>query len=215
MGKLTEWVKLNAKEGANIAEFEELERVNTFEGITTKEQALDFVKKNAAFTSALDYAVTEAVKSHDEKFNRDKLPGIIKAEREKIESELNPEKTPEQKRIEELERRLAEDEAEKKKAKVAEALVSKAKELNHPDPDAAKRYVAYGDRAEEILRADIEWLQKTVNSSVESEIKKRYGGQKPPQGSTVDPSRSITRRDFDMLSPERQMEVAKTFTIED
>ena len=194
MGKLTDWVKANTdlKENANLADFEELEGKSTFEAITTKEQAAEIIKKNAAFTSALDAAVQEAVKSHDEKFMKDKLPELIKAEREKIEAELNPEKTPEQKRIEELEKRLAEGDAEKKRNQVADKLVEKAKELGHPNPEQARRYVAFGDKAEDELKADIEYLKTSVNTGIEAEIKKRYGDATPPnRGNDTPPA---TRR---------------------
>ena len=189
MGILSKWVDENTtlKDGANKAEFEELERKSTFEGITTKEQASDFMRKNAAFTAALDYENEKAVRTHDEKFMSEKFPDLIKAEREKIEAELNPQKTPEQKRIEELEKRLAADEEEKKLAKIAEKLVAKAKELGHPNPEQAKRYVAYGENAESELKSDIEYINGAVNTSVEAKIKERYGNQQAPRGSSSAP----------------------------
>ena len=46
MGVLLDWVKANAKEGANLAEFQELEGKNTIQGVKTKEEALEIIKKS-------------------------------------------------------------------------------------------------------------------------------------------------------------------------
>lgn len=212
MGKLTEWLKKNAtvNEGANLAEFEELEVKETLGAVETKEQALDAIKRYPKFESAFDSMVSKKVEDYEkETFNKKRLPEIEKELRAKIEQELNPEKTPEQKRIEELEKRIAADDLEKKRNQVADKLVEKAKELNYPNPEQARRYVAYGDQAEEQLKADIEYMTNTVNSTVEAEIKKRYGNQTPPKSSTTTPDKLMKRTDFDQLNPQGKSDFIK------
>ena len=87
MGKLTDWMKANSKEGANLAEFEELLKTETVSGITTKEQAIDWMVKNpnTAFKSALDYREQQASEARERNFKEKNLPELIKTEREKFQ----------------------------------------------------------------------------------------------------------------------------------
>lgn len=196
---LLEWIKANSKEGANVAEAEQLIQASTVEGITTKEQAYDFMLKNAAFKSALDYQTGESIKTHDTKFNTEKLPGILKAEREKLEKELNPDLTPEQKRIAELEKVVNEGKIKEQENQLKSGLRAKAKELGYPE-DEAERLFVYGAEATAELERKAEFLKTHVSGAVESKVKELYGGNPPPARSKVKPENVIDRSSFDALS---------------
>ena len=186
MSKILEWIQSNSKEGANIAEAEELVNNSTFDGITTKEQAIDFMGKNAAFTSASDFLVQRAVQSNQEKFTTEKLPGLIEAEREKILKEFNPDETPEQKEIRELKewkqlqvKRDAEND-------VKATLRSKAVELGY-DPLRAERFSVYGENAMTELEAEAESRANAIQKGIEEGIKSKLAGDPPKGGKVVEP----------------------------
>lgn len=149
---ILEWIKLNAKEGANIAEAEELVSKSTFDGITTKDEALDFIGKNGTFTSAVDSLISTAVNRHDEKFSADKLPVLEQSIRDKVIAELNPDETPEQKRIRELEEKLSLSERKDTENALKSKLRGKATELGY-DTEIAAKLSSYGDNAIELLES--------------------------------------------------------------
>ena len=179
---IMEWIKANSKEGANVAEVEELVNNSTFEGIKTKEQAMDFIGKNQVFKSANDSMISTAVNSHDDKFKETKLPDLIKAEREKIQAELNPAETDEQKRIKELEDRLkASDNAKILEDRKSELRV-KASELKY-DTVRAERFASFGDKAVEMLVNDSEYWNGQIDTRVKESVKGTLSGT-PPKGGT-------------------------------
>lgn len=180
MKDLLEWIKSNAKEGANIAEAEELVQKSTFDGITTKEQALDFIGKNKVFTSALDSMVSKAVESHDERFKTEKLPEIVKLEKERLLKELNPEETAEQKRIRELEEKIAASEMRDKELAIKSDLRTKAQELGY-DPIRAERFAAFGDKAIDTLVDESNFLTNLIDSKMKEAVKGTLSGP-PPKG---------------------------------
>ena len=167
MSKLLDWIKANSKEGANIAEAEELVQKGTFDGITTKEQAIDFIGKNAAFKSAADSLISTAVSNHDEKFKAEKLPALIEEEKKKIQKELNPDETPEQKRIRELEEGIKARDQKDAIADRKSLLRTKAAELK-ADPLWAEKYYIYGDDAEKMMIAEHTDRQKSITDAVEA-----------------------------------------------
>lgn len=211
MGKLTDWLKKNANliDGANLAEFEELEARETLAGVTTKEKASEFIEKTPAFKSFFDAKVTEGVKTFEANFTETKLPKIEEDLREKIKQELNPAKTEDQKQIEALLKDKAERDLRDKQREAAAKLVEKARDLGHPKPETAADYIAYGKDAEAKLTADVQTFSELVKAGVESEIKKRYGDQQPPQQSQHEPDKVMARGDFERLSPNAQMDFVK------
>ncbi len=179
MGALSDWVKANAKDGADISEAEKLIQASTVDGITSKEQAYDFMTKNTVFKSGLDYATSAAIKSHDDKFMADKLPGLIDAERDKIKAELNPPQTDEQKQIAEMQKRIDAMQAEKVKSDLSKELRAKAKELGFPE-ERAEHYAIYGDNAVSQMESAAEYWKGQVSSQVEAKLKEAYGNNPPP-----------------------------------
>jgi hypothetical protein len=200
MGKLTEWVKLNAKEGANIAEFEELEKTETIIGIDSKEKALDFMFKNPVFTSALDYTKQKAVEAGVNNYkNGDELKNLLKAEHDKTAKELNPDLTPEQKRLAEMEKTIADMKSNESKLLLEKQLRAKAKELGYPE-SKAERFAVYGEQAFAELENESKFLKEQTETLLNSEIKKRFGDTTPPPAGNTDPSKIVTRQQFDAMA---------------
>lgn len=167
---ILDWIKANAKEGANIAEAEELLGKSTFDSIKSKEEAADFISKNSVFKSAFDSMVSTAVNNHDERFKSEKLPDLVKAEREKILKELNPEETPEQKRIRELEENLKARDAKDRESAIKAELRQKAQELGY-DPLRAERFSAFGDKALDMLADESTYLSNLIDSKIKEGVK--------------------------------------------
>lgn len=204
MGKILDWVKLNAKEGANIAELEELERTMTFEGITDKNKALEIIKKDGTvFRAALDTEIQAAVKSHDERFSTEKLPLIIKEEREKIQKELNPEMTPAEKELAEMKEWKKSQEAKELRRGLEDNLRAKAKEINYPE-ELAGGYAVYGDKAMDKLESDAKYWETRRKADVEAEIKNLYGDIKPPRQSKSNGETVVSRDSYMAMSPQQQ-----------
>ena len=105
MKKVLKWVKDNVKDGVDTADFEKMLSGSYVPSDIKKEDALKFIRENATLNSAHDSAIMQAIKSHDEKFESDKLPKLRedmeKELTEKISKKLNPEETSEQKQIRE------------------------------------------------------------------------------------------------------------------
>jgi hypothetical protein len=203
MGKLSDWVKANSKDGADITEFEKLAMDYSIEGIDSKEKAVDFMKKNPAFNSGLDYYTSEAVKNHDLKFQKEKLPAMLETERQKIKDELNPPETEAEKKLRDMEKTLTEMKQKEIRLETEKTLRSKAKELGYPE-DKAERFAVYGENAITMLEDEAKYLGETVNGMLEGEIKKRFGSNVPPQRSGQTPGKQMTRADYDNLSPSEQ-----------
>jgi len=187
---ILEWIKENAKEGANIAEVEELVQKSTFEGITTKEQAMDFISKNQVFKSANDSMISTAVNSHDDKFKETKLPDLIKAEREKIQAELNPKMTDEQKELQDLKQWRTDSEKREKDGELRTLLRSKGSELKY-DPMRAERFSIFGDKAIEMLVDDSEYWNGQIDTKIKESVKETLSGTPPKGGTPPDGKKSL------------------------
>ncbi len=187
---IQEWITANAtlKDTAKIKELDGLVKdLDPLANIKTKEDALNFIDRNSLFKSGLDSAISKAVLSHDEKFTADKLPELLKAEREKAIKETKPEETPEQKANRELKDRLDAYEAKDKTNELKDSLRAKAKEIGF-DGDI-ERYSFLGDKALEYLVSDHEAIVNKVDSAIESTKKEFYGKSTPPQRSETPPGK--------------------------
>jgi len=187
---IQEWITANAtlKDTAKIKELDGLVKdLDPLANIKTKEDALNFIDRNSLFKSGLDSAISKAVLSHDEKFTADKLPELLKAEREKAIKEANPEETPEQKANRELKDRLDAYEAKDKTNELKDSLRLKAKEIGF-DGDI-ERYSFLGDKALEYLVSDHEAIVSKIDSAIESTKKEFYGKSVPPQRSETPPGK--------------------------
>jgi len=207
MGELSDWIRSNAKEGADTSAAEALVEKYTIENITSKEQAINFMKKTDVFVRGLDSLVSDAVNNHDRRFQEEKLPGIVEAEKARIKLELNPPKTEAEKRLYDAEQKIAAMEAKDAEWRLKEALSVKAREIGFPVARVG-RYSVYGDRAAEEMEADLEWKKEAVKESLEAEIKNRFGGDAPKK-QEGDPAKIMGRAEFDTLDPAQKSEYVK------
>lgn len=171
-----EWIKANAREGANIAEAEEM--LASSKMPETKEEAWNFIQKTPAFKSAMDAEVSRATAKHDENFMVNKFPEILKAERNKLMKELNPEETPERKELREIREELAKEKAEKAFELRRNALIKKATEKGF-DPELAAELAVFGEDAETKLDVFVEKFSKNVNNKYEQTVKEKMGNSAP------------------------------------
>jgi hypothetical protein len=195
MDKILAWIKANLKEGAKVAEVETLvKEIVELKSIDTKEKALELMGKDGVFKSALDSETSTRIENHD----KTKLPELEKSIRVKIEAELNPDLTDDQKRIKVLETEAAANKSRDEVATVKAGLRTKATELKF-DPVRAEGYHVYGDKALEMLEADSKYFADSITNGVNLEIKTRFGNTPPKQSVNTDPAKIMNRGDFEAL----------------
>lgn len=213
MDELLKLIKANMKEGADIAAIETLVKgLNPLAGVKTVEEAKELINKTDLLRSATDSLVSIAVKSHDDKFTAEKLPGLLKEEREKAIKEVNPKETEEQKTIREQKERIDALEANGKRSELKTVLQSKASEIGYPGN--VDLFLGFGDKALEMMESEAGRFKSSVDERVSSDIKKLYGDTKP-KTSTVDPAKSMKRDDYEALSPMEQANISTDIAIVD
>lgn len=152
--------------------------------------------------SIRDKIATPISEARFKNYEETKLPGILKAEREKLMKELHPEETPEQKRVRELEEKLAErdrkDAAEARKAE----LRKKASDLKY-DPIKAERLYALED-ADAVL-ADFAADRAELLKKIEDLEKQVKYGANPPAGGNAD-GPALTQEEFMKLDAKARAE---------
>jgi len=202
---LLDWIKQNVRDGADIREAENLLKdLDPLKNIKSQEDALRFIDRNTVFKSALDAETSRRVERHDDRFKSEKLPELVKAEREKIMKEINPDLTPEQKRIAELEQRLQQNDREKAEQSLKASLRQKASELNY-DPIRAEQLFVYGDKAVEKLQSEVDYFQSAIDKALEKKLKGQYS-PKEPKRTIEDPAKLMSRADLENLSPMEKTE---------
>lgn len=206
MPDLIDWIKSNAREGANIAEAEEMvNRIDLNKAITNKDQALDFMRGNDYFKSALDSETSKRV----DKFRDETMPLRLeeqkKSMRDEILKELNPDETPEQKEIRELKEWKNQQLENQRREGVKSELKEIAKKYG-VNEKLAERYAYYGEEAKSMFESDAKLYQESFKSALDSEIKNRFGNQSPQQTVVKDPSKVMAHADFDRLSPSSKMD---------
>lgn len=203
MSKLTEWIKNNVKDGADLAEVERLiAGENPLLGLDSTDKAVEFIKGNDILKRAFDSVQSKAAQAHDEKFMAEKLPNILKEEREKIRLELNPDEDLATKTKREFEEFKAQVAADKANQELIVKLEAKAAELEF-DPIRARRYAAYGEKAFEELENDATWRKTDIETTLGAKLKEKFNG-KPPVTSQVKTAVQISRADFDAMHPNDQ-----------
>lgn len=196
--ELVAWAKANAKDGTNVAEFEEL--VSKAAPPDDSLKAIEYIRAIPSLRSAHDAALNKEYDRAVKKYEDEKLPEKEKAMREAIRKELNPDETPEQKKIRELSEKLeAKDKAEILTTR-QNALRAKAKEYG-VDPEVAADYARYGDDAEDILKRHAEWHKKELDAVKAETARDAYGNKTPTGGSSLN---SKPLADFNKLTPKER-----------
>jgi len=205
MKDLLKLIKANMKEGADIAEIETLLKgLNPLDGIDSTEKAIEFINKTDILNRAKDSIISTAVKSHDDKCTDEKLPRLLKAEREKAIKELNPEETAEQKTIREQKERIDALEAKGNMSALKSSLQAKASELGYSGD--VELFLGLGDQAESYLEKEAKRFKTAIDERVRKDIKELYGDTKP-KTSEVDPAKAMSRADYESLHPIEQANI--------
>ena len=148
----------------------------------------------AYYQSSFDSAVGSAVTKHDEKFKREKLPGIIE---DAIKAKANEGLSPEQIQLRELQAQLDAMKAEKEQAELLNANVRKLKEVGL-NTDLA-RFIKED--------SDIDFFKNLINDSVKAEVKNKLGhsSYKPP---VVDNNlNTITKEQFNKMGYKERLKL--------
>lgn len=175
---LVSWAKANAKDGANVAEFEEL--VSKAAPPDDSLKAIEYIRAVPSLRSAYDAALNREFDRAVKKYEEEKLPEKEKELKEAIRRELNPTETPEQKENRELKEKLRQKDIAETLANKQNALRAKAKDYG-VDPEVAADYARYGDDAEDILKRHAEWHKKELDA-VKAETARTTFGNKTPTG---------------------------------
>ena len=148
----------------------------------------------AYYQSSFDSAVGSAVTKHDEKFKREKLPGIIE---DAIKAKANEGLSPEQIQLRELQAQLDAMKAEKEQAELLNSNVRKLKEVGL-NTDLA-RFIKED--------SDIDFFKNLINDSVKAEVKNKLGNSsyRPP---VVDNNLStITKEQFNKMGYKERLKL--------
>lgn len=196
--ELVSWAKANAKDGVNVAEFEEL--VSKAAPPDDAKQAVEYIRGIPSLRSAFDASLNKEFDRATGKYETEKLPEIKKGIYEEVRRELNPTETPEQKENRELREKLAQKERAEALTIKQNALRVKAKDYGI-DPEVAADYATYGDDAENVLKRHAEWHKKELDAVKAESAKAAYGNNNPKGGGSLN---SKPLADFNkMTSKER------------
>jgi len=144
-----------------------------------------------------------------ETWKANSLPNLLKEERDKVTAELNPAETPEQKRLKELEDKLAEQERQSKAKEselALERISNEAKDLlsGKGIPIALTKFVAKEDKNN--TDANIAEIEKIWREAVNDAVAKRLrrDGVDPPK------SKQVSGDEFSKLpAPDRLSEMRR------
>jgi len=183
--KAVEWVRENVAEGVDVEEF-----------VKMLPRPADLIKSDPDFKSEFDRQVSYAVDNHDKRFQDEKLPTILEQEREKLRKELNPEETAEQKRIRELEERIAKADQDARKRELRDSLRKKAAELGVTDiglqPDDVEPFVAFGDEAPQVLESFLTRTREAFTSNLDAKLKEKFNaGPEPDEAQAEQENKSF------------------------
>ena len=147
----------------------------------------------AYYQSSFDSAVGSAVTKHDEKFKREKLPGIIE---DAIKAKSNEGLSPEQVQLKELQAQLDAMKAEKEQAELLNSNVRKLKDVGL-NTDLA-RFIKED--------SDIDFFKNLINDSVKAEVKNKLGhsSYKPPVDNNLN---TITKEQFNKMGYKERLKL--------
>lgn len=197
---LVSWAKANAKDGANVAEFEEL--VSKAAPPDDSLKAIEYIRAVPSLRSAYDAALNREFDRAVKKYEEEKLPEKEKELKEAIRRELNPTETPEQKENRELKEKLRQKDIAEALANKQNALRAKAKDYG-VDPEVAADYARFGDDAEDILKRHAEWHKKELDAVKAETARTTFGNKTPTGGGSLN---SKPQAEFFKLTPKERAE---------
>jgi hypothetical protein len=156
---------------------------NPVAGIDSNEKAAAFIQGNKFFKGALDSEISVKIASHDEKFVKDKLPGLVDA---KVR-ELNPPKDPRDIEIAEIKKQLADRDRKEIEAKQREIALKIAAAEGIP-VEGIERFIADNDDATSAqVKAYAKRIKDFRDVAVDEAKKGKYGNNGVPRGGNVTP----------------------------
>lgn len=154
---------------------------NPVAGITSKEQAAEFISKNPFFKGALDSEISVKIAAHDDRFMADKLPKLLEAEVKKL---TGPETDPIRIELNALKAEREAEKAELKREKLTAAALKIALAEGIPGEDVARFIADDEDKTAETVKAYASRLKAYRDAAVESALKERLGNNGQPKGGT-------------------------------
>ena len=148
----------------------------------------------AYYQSSFDSAVGSAVTKHDEKFKREKLPGIIE---DAIKAKSNEGLSPEQVQLKELQAQLDAMKAEKEQAELLNSNVRKLKEVGL-NTDLA-RFIKED--------SDIDFFKNLINDSVKAEVKNKLGHSSYKLPAVDNNMNTITKEQFNKMGYKERLKL--------
>ena len=148
----------------------------------------------AYYQSSFDSAVGSAVTKHDEKFKREKLPGIIE---DAIKAKANEGLSPEQIQLRELQAQLDAMKAEKEQAELLNSNVRKLKEVGL-NTDLA-RFIKED--------SDIDFFKNLINDSVKAEVKNKLGHSSYKLPAVDNNMNTITKEQFNKMGYKERLKL--------
>jgi hypothetical protein len=132
--------------------------------------------------SSLDSAISKAIASHDEKFNKEKLPKILEQE---LAKRSNEGKSPEQLKLEELQKQIEQMQSEKTRVelsnKYSKILSEKGLPLDLVD------YIISADGNEEKINGNIDKFTNMFSTITDTKVKEKLNNSSyvPPKSDVV------------------------------
>lgn len=158
----------------------------------------DFIKGDQRL---FDKIMQKPLETREQNLREKEFPKLLeqrlKEERENLMKELNPEETPEQKRLRELEQKLADKERKETEYERRKELRTKYKDVA---PDVAEQLYALPDESVDGIVQHIAQLKAKID---ELEKTGKYAGR-PPAGGGTGEGAAMTYKDFAQLSPKDQ-----------
>ena len=148
----------------------------------------------AYYQSSFDSAVGSAVTKHDEKFKREKLPGIIE---DAIKAKANEGLSPEQIQLKELQAQLDAMKAEKEQAELLNSNVRKLKDVGL-NTDLA-RFIKED--------SDIDFFKNLINDSVKAEVKNKLGHSSYKLPAVDNNMNTITKEQFNKMGYKERLKL--------
>jgi hypothetical protein len=167
----------------------------SFVKIGSREDAEKIAAEHPHMKSAFDAGISRAVQSHDEKFQKDKVPALVEAEIKK----RNPEKDPLRIELDTLKAEREAEKAELKREKLKALAVKLAADEGIPVDDVDRFIDADDDATTASVKAYAKRLKAFRDSAIDMELKKRFGNQAPPK--TGNPGKTMSLDEFSKLSP--------------
>ena len=148
-----------------------------------------------------DKLLDKPLKTREQNLRENEFPKMLesrlKEEREKLMQELNPEETPAEKRLRELEQKLADKERKESEYERRNALREQYKDVA---PDVAEKLYKLED---ESVSSVIDYIGTLKAKIGELEKTQKYGS-KPPTGGGKGDGKIISEADYNELSPKEQ-----------